>query len=25
MNTWDDEAFLQYTELVKTAKKYGIK
>jgi hypothetical protein len=25
MNNWDDNAFLQYTELVKIAKKYWIK
>jgi len=25
MNKWDDDAFLQYTEIIKTAKKYGIK
>jgi len=25
MSQWDDNAFLQYTEIIKTAKKYGIK
>ncbi len=25
MNSWDNNAFLQYTEIIKTAKKYGIK
>jgi len=25
MSEWDDNAFLQYTEIIKTAKKYGIK
>ena len=25
MNKWDDNAFLQYTEIVKTAKKYNLK
>jgi hypothetical protein len=25
MNKWDDNAFLQYNEIIKTAKKYGIK